>query len=1095
MKKFIFLNIVFPILLFSQYPDFRTDELFLMKGEDSGTYTKEFTQEEWGVDLFSNPVDGKMYFQSAGIYFEKEWYYKIGVVVDKAWNRIVLGRLMYTEDGDFVGYSDEKWAFCNYGSGDKQLNSPEAVAITYSSTNSVNVYIADTGNNRIVKFRISLDYGTILSHDYFYATSHGGFNWPVDVEVYSTNNLNPNDDELWIVDKYNHRIVRMDATNGNVLETIGSFGSGDHQLNAPTAISLNHTDGTWLSSYSVLIADNGNNRLVVHSYNGIFGIFNFSAPTNITSVHFYGDQNWYAVDRLNHKIYRGMLLLWSVYQDAEFGEYGAGDNRFRFPVYLCIPDLLSVGDNGGFVGQNNIVVGESWTNFSGVKYYNGYGVDITFLELESQPDYYLAYSYWRLTDCYESVKIKDQSGAVVKTKRDFLLALRGGPYIYSWDGKDDQGILVSPGKYVLEIYQESTTDPSINKKVTQEFTLFDNFDEDTWLSGNIIISQNITLSNSSTLTIDPGTTIKMDDNVSIIVESGSKIIANGTLINPIYFVKRSNNAWDRISLQGDNNQFTYCTFDGGTYNVDIRSENNTFTNCTFKNATRGLYFYNVSSGTVSNSKFQDNSYGLYLYNSSPLINNNTVISSSSNAIYMYGGAPQLLNNSITNNNNDALYVKNSQPDLGIQNAYGDIINGYNVIADNSGVGIYSVDSDIDMGTQGSCAGCHGGVNGNNSVYNNINNCYTCHGGSASEVHVVSMENSSVTAEGNWWGAYPPEAGTFFTWGFGTINYNNSLSSDPNQSSSAMMAEPLATHQIGQSTTIHQSATTEKQQAAFNHSKLKGFDLALYYQLSGNYDKAIIQYKSYIQKNRRSDKSPSAMRNLSLCYQKAEKTGLKGYLHSMTEQSAKDAVAETGLQLKANLLVKEGNHNEAVNLNNLSVQAFAEDAKFKRSLLFDNIMISFHDLKDKQQATGYYNQLLSQNSSETICPEDRMARHAANLFNDGSGQFSLSKNSAELNDISNMPKKYALSQNYPNPFNPVTTIPFGLPQDSHVKIVVYNILGQKVTTLVNGQFNAGVHKTQFNGNNLASGLYFVHAQMKSMENSGKHSFLQKILLIK
>lgn len=67
--------------------------------------------------------------------------------------------------------------------------------------------------------------------------------------------------------------------------------------------------------------------------------------------------------------------------------------------------------------------------------------------------------------------------------------------------------------------------------------------------------------------------------------------------------------------------------------------------------------------------------------------------------------------------------------------------------------------------------------------------------------------------------------------------------------------------------------------------------------------------------------------------------------------------------------------------------------------------------------------------------------------------------------------YYLAQNYPNPFNPSTKINFGLKKSSNVEINVYNILGNKVATLVNEFKPAGNHSVLFNAKNLSSGIYF------------------------
>jgi len=61
-------------------------------------------------------------------------------------------------------------------------------------------------------------------------------------------------------------------------------------------------------------------------------------------------------------------------------------------------------------------------------------------------------------------------------------------------------------------------------------------------------------------------------------------------------------------------------------------------------------------------------------------------------------------------------------------------------------------------------------------------------------------------------------------------------------------------------------------------------------------------------------------------------------------------------------------------------------------------------------------------------------------------------------------------NYPNPFNPATTIVFNLPFASDTKLEVYNILGQRVATLVDEYLNSGEYSFEWDGRNVASGIY-------------------------
>ena len=89
----------------------------------------------------------------------------------------------------------------------------------------------------------------------------------------------------------------------------------------------------------------------------------------------------------------------------------------------------------------------------------------------------------------------------------------------------------------------------------------------------------------------------------------------------------------------------------------------------------------------------------------------------------------------------------------------------------------------------------------------------------------------------------------------------------------------------------------------------------------------------------------------------------------------------------------------------------------------------------------------------------------------------------------VPGSFALEQNYPNPFNPSTTINFTLGKASDVKLMIYNILGQRVTTLVDTRMNAGQQSIVFDASKLASGVYFYRLE------AGNFNSVKKMLLLK
>ncbi|MCX6144973.1 MAG: T9SS type A sorting domain-containing protein [Ignavibacteriales bacterium] len=73
---------------------------------------------------------------------------------------------------------------------------------------------------------------------------------------------------------------------------------------------------------------------------------------------------------------------------------------------------------------------------------------------------------------------------------------------------------------------------------------------------------------------------------------------------------------------------------------------------------------------------------------------------------------------------------------------------------------------------------------------------------------------------------------------------------------------------------------------------------------------------------------------------------------------------------------------------------------------------------------------------------------------------------------NVPTKFVLGQNYPNPFNPSTTISYNLPQTTHATLAITDLLGRKITTLVDEVRPAGLHMMQWNASGLPSGVYFL-----------------------
>jgi hypothetical protein len=94
----------------------------------------------------------------------------------------------------------------------------------------------------------------------------------------------------------------------------------------------------------------------------------------------------------------------------------------------------------------------------------------------------------------------------------------------------------------------------------------------------------------------------------------------------------------------------------------------------------------------------------------------------------------------------------------------------------------------------------------------------------------------------------------------------------------------------------------------------------------------------------------------------------------------------------------------------------------------------------------------------------------------------------------LPKNFSVSQNYPNPFNPTTTIEFDVPSKSQVSLTIYNVLGQKVKSLVNQEMAAGTYKADWDGRSesgvaVSSGIYFYKFE------AGSYVTTKKMVMLK
>jgi len=121
---------------------------------------------------------------------------------------------------------------------------------------------------------------------------------------------------------------------------------------------------------------------------------------------------------------------------------------------------------------------------------------------------------------------------------------------------------------------------------------------------------------------------------------------------------------------------------------------------------------------------------------------------------------------------------------------------------------------------------------------------------------------------------------------------------------------------------------------------------------------------------------------------------------------------------------------------------------------------------------------------------------ANQIGEGSTDLTVDKPEFERVTVSfaagsgsNLPTSFAIQQNYPNPFNPTTNISFDVPKASHVELSVFNMLGQKVISLVNQNMDPGTHTVAWDASSNSSGVYYYRI------SAGTFSATKKMVLLK
>jgi hypothetical protein len=135
-------------------------------------------------------------------------------------------------------------------------------------------------------------------------------------------------------------------------------------------------------------------------------------------------------------------------------------------------------------------------------------------------------------------------------------------------------------------------------------------------------------------------------------------------------------------------------------------------------------------------------------------------------------------------------------------------------------------------------------------------------------------------------------------------------------------------------------------------------------------------------------------------------------------------------------------------------------------------------------------------SHQFIMEEESAFNAKIVLNAGGDSPDVYVDNVSLKEIAtaidpqeDIPATFNLEQNYPNPFNPITIINYELPITNYVDLSIYNLLGQKIITLVSQKQNAGSHQVEWDASGVTSGVYYYRIE------AGEFQDVKKMILLR
>ncbi len=594
--------------------------------------------------------------------------------------------------------------------------------------------------------------------------------------------------------------------------------------------------------------------------------------------------------------------------------------------------------------------------------------------------------------------------------------------------------------------------------------IFDNQDE-SW-TGTINVSSNMTVPENRTLTIPPNTNLEFYNNTELII-NGS-LMAAGTVDQHIKFTSSSLNpskgAWGGIRFE-DN------------------SGNDLLAYCDIEYAQKGLWFNgNTSNPTVQYCRVTDSDYGAYFFNNRNTIFNYNTLSNNTFGIYLQNSRPTLLNVSAINNDNDGLLCYNSSPKIG---SIDTMFTNQSQFSDNLGYGInctgpsgshptiYRNGRKNPDGGYVRIIGNYDGLHTNNNSKPNLGSSSSAKGnnsiyGNSSRQIYNDNKSYKLSAKYNWWGSADGTPNNAF---YGKVR-----------------AEPFLMYQPGGDFPGGMSPLADEDPPDTPSDLVQEGEV---YLAEGMPEKALELFEQVITEYPKTDEAQYALSGIVHCYQDLGWNDMiLSYLDEIADQHKLKKLGYWALVQSLPCLELNDGYQLALDRCKLLKKEYKEDKDVYRFLPFQMGVIYKYGLNEIDLAINSFAEFINDN------PKDPLSVVATIEMQHSKATPGLPKNqdTKPVISTSEVPLQFTLYQNHPNPFNPETEIRYQIPNAAHVTLIIYNLLGQKICTLVDEKKQAGYHNVHWDGRNdyrvaVASGVYIY------VLNTDNFSNYKKMVLIR